>query len=368
MKCELPFEKFKQSVSLLERVTNRQGTLPVLSCIYMDFVKNGLTLRATNLDVGIEVELSAKIDGECKVAVPARTLSAFLSQINTKESIARLEVQDNNLNIYVAKSKGLVKTMPHDDFPLIPKVDSDKITEIPSDLIIKGLKSVWYSASVSNVKPELSSIYLFKESDKLVFASTDSFRLAEKKINAPQNFSFDEMLIPLKNSIEISKVLEYVGGTIKMRANKNLVAFGGQGVTITSRVIDGIFPDYRQIIPKTFSTEAVLLKQDLANSLRLSTVFSDSFNQIKIIIDPKSKKFQISTKNTEVGEQETLLDSAISGEVLEINFNHKYIADVFQAIDADSVSLQFNGKNKPLVIRPISGESDFLYLVMPMNR
>jgi DNA polymerase-3 subunit beta len=137
---------------------------------------------------------------------------------------------------------------------------------------------------------------------------------------------------------------------------------------VVSRVIDGVFPDYRQIIPKGYATEAVVLKQDLLNALKISNIFSDKFNQIHLTIDPKGKIFQIQTKNSDVGENVTNVDAALTGDKVEINFNYRYISDCFQSIDADSVSLQFGGMNRPMVIRPVSGDQTFMYLAMPMNR
>lgn len=368
MKCEIQFEKFRQAVSLAERIAGRHLTLPVLSCLLVDIKKNSAFIRATNLDVGLEIELPVKSDSEGIFAVPAHTLSSFLSQVGGKEQIVRLDTSSGNLHISLSRSKGVVKTMPPEDFPAIPFVSDGKTSKFPSELLIKGFKSVWYSASVSNVKPELSSIYIYRDNENAVFAATDSFRLAEKKMFLPKGANIEDMLIPFKNSLEIVKMLESAGPSVTVRSNKNLVSFEADGLRMTSRIIDGVFPDYRQIIPKGSSTEAVILKQDLVNALKISAVFSDAFNQIHIDIDPKKKAFQVETKNSDVGENQSLLDAAITGEPVEVNFNCKYISDSFQAIDSDSVSLQFNGKNKPLVIKPVSGDQTFLYLVMPMNR
>jgi len=368
MKCEIQFEKFKEAVLLTEKVAGRHLTLPILSCLHIEIKDNISYIMATNLDVGITVELPVKSVGNFVFAVPAKILASLLSQVSNKEQFIKLESNSQNLLISLSKSKGVIKTFPPEDFPAIPSVSEGKIGNIPSDMLIKGFKSVWYSASVSNVKPELASIFIYSDAEKAVFVATDSFRLAEKKVNIPKNSNMEDMLIPFKNSVEIVRMLEVVGPTVKVTSNKNLVSFEASGIRITSRIIDGVFPDYRQIIPKGHTTEAIILKQDLINTLKVSTVFSDTFNQIHMAIDPKKKIFQIETKNNDIGENQSFLDAAITGEEVEINFNGKYIADSFQAIDADSISLQFSGKNKPLVIRPVSGDQSFLYLVMPMNR
>ena len=368
MKCEIQFEKIKQAVSLIERVAGKHLTLPVLSCIFFEVKKNSVVFRATNLDVGIEVSVPAKTSEPGLVAVPARTLSSFLSNIYVKEQIISLESVSGNLQIKLSHSKGVIKTFSTDDFPAIPEVSGENAIQLPAEALLKGVRAVWYSAAVSSVKPELSSVYIHQEGEDAIFAATDSFRLAEKKVHLPKSARFNDLLIPFKNCADLVRVLESMGPTVTMRATKNLVSFSSEDISITSRVIDGIFPDYRQIIPKGYTSEAVLLKQDLANALKTSMVFSDAFNQVHMAIDPKNKAFEVRTKNNDVGENETRLDAALSGEPVEANFNCNYLSDGFQSMEADSLSLQFSGRNRPLVIRPISGDQSFLYLVMPMNR
>lgn len=367
MKIETSLKKLKEIIPLIERIAGKQPTLPVLSCILIENTKNTTVFRATNLDVGIEIPLATKSEGTGTIAVPAHTLAAFISQINDQNQQVRLELVSNNLVITSAKSKGTIKTLPPEDFPAIPKVSDGQQFSVSAELFVKGLRSVWYSAAVSGIKPELSSIYIYEDKGYIVFVATDSFRLAEKKIKATVSQMHD-MLIPLKNIPDIIRTLEGVPGDVKIRSNKNLVSFEAGDAYLASRIIDGVFPDYRQIIPKSFGTEAVVLKQDLINALKVSNVFSDKFNQIHIALDPKNKSFEIQTKNSDVGENKTAVDAALSGDKMEINFNYKYVSDCFQSIESDSLSLQLSGANRPMVIRPVSGDQTFMYLVMPMNR
>ena len=368
MKFEANLQKLKECVSLTEHSAHKHITLPVLACILIEVKKNVAVLKATNLDVGIEVSLPIKMHTEGIVAVPAKTFSSFLSQIPDQNQVVQLELVSENVQITSLKTKGTIKTMPVEDFPSIPRIaDAEQFT-LPSSLFVKGLKSVSYSASISSVKPELSSIFVYKDGENLTFVATDSFRLAERKIKIHVPSQFSDILIPYKNVSEIIRILEYVGGDVSVSSNKNLISFQTDNVYIVSRIIDGVFPDYRQIIPKGFTTEAVVLKQDFLNALKVSNIFSDKFNQVHIVVDPKAKAFEIHTKNIDVGENKTMVDSALTGDRVEINFNYKYIADSFQSIDADSLSLQLGGLNKPMVIRPVSGDQSFMYLVMPMNR
>ncbi len=132
-------------------------------------------------------------------------------------------------------------------------------------------------------------------------------------------------------------------------------------------MIDGVFPDYRQIIPKTPTTTVVVLKQDLLNALKLSNIFSDKFNQINLTVKPKDKIFELSSVNHDVGENKTYLDASIEGEEVALGFNYKYFLDCFQSVTTDSLVIKFSGPSLPIIISPVSDNS-FMYLIMPMNR
>lgn len=368
MKIECVQEKLKQSVEYASRISNKHTTLPVLSCLLFDASqKNQLTIKATNLDLGIEITIPIKTVEEGVVAIPSSTINSFLINATAEEKAVVLETSQGNLKIDTPRNSGLIKVQQHDDFPTIPKVSSDNSFSLNSTDFVKGLKSVWYSSSVSSIKPELSSVYIYCDGDFVVFVATDSFRLAEKKIKIKKTKDFGQILLPYKNIPDIIKVLESINDEIDVNLDKNQISFSYKGIYLISRVIDGTFPDYKQIIPKTSTTDVVVLKQDFVNTLKLSNVFSDKFNQINIKIDPSDKKTQIKTKNNDVGENTTILDSVITGDPVDINFNYKYIIDCFQSIDSDSVNLVFNGLNKPVIISPVS-DTSFRYIVMPMNR
>jgi DNA polymerase-3 subunit beta len=366
MKIECLKEKFCAAVSRAEKITGKNMTLPILSCILIEGRGNNLIIKSTNLDLGIELKIPAKIIKEGSVAVPGMVLNSFLSNLLGDDNLL-IEEKEGNLYISGSHNKTIIKSFPVDDFPTIPKVVDGRVYEFNSQNLVKGLRSVWYSASLSNIKPELSSVYMYSKDDNLFFVATDSFRLAEKVVKFKKKDDFEPVLIPFKNVADLLKIINEEKDVLAVSVTKNQISFEYGGVYIVSRVIDGNFPDYQQIIPKEFKTEVIILKQDLINILKLSNVFSDSFNQINIKISPKEKKLEVKSKNSNIGENVNSLPATIEGEDIEINFNHKYIIDCFQSIDSDSVSLSFNGLNKPMVIKGVSDKT-FTYLVMPMNR
>jgi len=365
MKLECRVDKIKNAINQVEKITGKNLTLPVLGSILFIASGKSLKLRATNLSLGVEIEIPAKVEKEGMVAISGSVLVGVFSNIFQNENIF-LSGEDGNLLIKTKKSQIKLKGQAYDDFPTIPTV-SGKSFEIESEKLINGIKSVYYSSSVSDIKPEISSVFMYSNEDNLVFVSTDSFRLAEKKIKIKGIDEILGILIPFKNIPEILRVFSEFSGDIKICFNKNQISFSSENIYLTSRIIDGIFPDYRQIIPKEHKTEVVVLKQDLLNALKISNIFSDKFNQVNLRILPKEKIFELSSSNNDIGENKTQLDAAITGVDIELGFNYKYFLDCFQSITTDSISIKLNEASRPIIVSPVS-DTSFTYLIMPMNR
>jgi len=365
MKLECKIEELKDGVSAVERITGKNLTLPILNSILLIAEKKSLILRATNLSLGIELEIPAKVEREGSVAIAGGALHGVFSNFFQNETVT-LEGIEGNLLVVTKKSKIKLKGQATDDFPTIPKVAGTSF-EIESTKLTLGIKSVYYSSSVSDIKPEISSVFMYTKDDSLVFVSTDSFRLAEKKVKVKNLPEIQNILIPFKNIPEILRIFGDYKGDIQITFSKNAISFSSETIYLTSRIIDGIFPDYNQIIPKQFTTTAIVLKQDLLNALKLSNIFSDKFNQVNLSVAPKKKVFELSAAHNDIGENKTNVDATLTGEDIELAFNYKYFLDCFQSITTDSISIKFAGNSKPIVVSPVSDPS-FTYLIMPMNR
>lgn len=365
MKLECSIEKIKNALIIADRITGKNLTLPVLSSILWVASDNKLKLRATNLSIGIEIDIPAKIYSDGIIAIKGDTLSSLFSVLQG-DSVVQFELINGNLSVKTKQNTIIIKSVPAEDFPTIPIVEGEKIT-LSNKKFIEGLKSVYYSSSVSDIKPEIGSIYVYPEEDALIFVATDSFRLAEKKIKIKQTLNFNPILIPFKNTAEIIRVFDGLSDDILITLQKNQISLSLDGVYLTSRVVDGAFPDYKQIIPREPKTKATLLKQDLINALKVANVFSDKFNQVTFHVKPGEKTFEVEAKNNDIGENNTFIQSSLSGDDVSVNFNYKYIIDCFQSINTDSLNIEFNGGNRPMIIRAL-GDVSFMYLVMPMNR
>lgn len=364
MKFECGTEQLTRAVTLASRFVDRRPNLPALGSILVTAENSRLILRATNLECGIEITLSAKVKESGVAAIPGSVLAGFLSNTHSKLVLGAL--RGTMFNIETEKASASIKTIPHEDFPLLPKVSATNSFTVKSSDLLKAIRSVVYCASVSAVKPELQSVLLYGESGKFVAVATDSFRLAEKTVplrsgNSPQ------LLLPAKNAVEFMRILESGSGDVEIYYNENQLSTHVGDVYYTSRLIDGAFPNYRQILPKSFTTEIIALREDLSQALKALTVFSDKFAQVSFVVDPEKKSILLSSKNPDVGEQTSTIRATISGDGVSINFNSRYLGDSLQAIVGESVRIHSNGPGKPLLIKD-AADNSFLYLAMPMNR
>jgi DNA polymerase-3 subunit beta len=306
------------------------------------------------------------VEQEGEVAVPATVFSQLIANLGVSARGVALEVKNKALAVVTAQTKAAVKLAPPDDFPTLPRVGGRTISINPK-VFTAGFKAVSYSASAGNLKPELGSVFLYTKENELVFAATDSFRLAEKRVLLKKNAEMSGILVPVRNLGEVCRILEDVNSEIAVSLEKTQISFAGEGFYVTSRIIDGSFPDYQQIIPKEQRTEAVALKEDVLQALRLATLFSDRFNQVHIKADPVGKYLEFSSRRDDAGENASHIAAALTGEAVESNFNHRYISDCMQAISSDSVIFRWNGEGKPLLVSGV-GDKSFQYIVMPMNR
>lgn len=367
MKLECLKDKLKWAINLSEKSTGKNLALSALNCVLLEAGDRYLKISATNLDLGVEISLPVKTEKTGRVLVNPGILANFLANLDSEK--IGLELINNNLSIATKKNTSVFRTYPVDDFPAIPRLVKPRQLTLPLSFLVSGLRAVWYSASLTDIKPEISSVYIYQTDDALVFVATDSFRLAEKKINLnkPSDVKL-KLIVPIKNIAEIIRVFDGGGDEeVTVGWSEHQVSFEVDNIFVVSRLIDGIFPDYRQIIPPRGATEAVVLKDELLRALKLSQIFSDRLNQINLKVYPQEKLLEFNSQNNEIGENSTKLDGDLNGENIEVGFNARYLLDSFQSISADHVNLRFNGKNKPIVINGV-GDDGFVYLVMPLNR
>lgn len=367
MKLDCPREKLRDAVGLAERITGKNLSLPILNSIILSAANKILVVRATNLELGIEVSIPCRVSRDGLIAVPGPMLLNFLS--NLSGDTVSLEIVSGNLVVSSLHHKTIIKGFPSTDFPSLPRVVEGRQTfTTPSDFFAAALRGVAYSASLSLIKPEIASVCLYGQGNELAVVATDSFRLAEKKFPPALkiNLTLPHLIIPAKNTNEIIRVLEATPGDLVVEYNQHQISFQVGGVYLTSRLIDGVYPDYHQIIPTTQLTEVVVTRGRLVETLKLLNIFVDRFGQITLAVSPTNKNIEFKAGN-DSGENTSTLEAEIEGEPVALSLNVKYLLDCFQSISTDTLKLKFNGPHKPVVIQGV-GDPLFTYLIMPINR
>lgn len=366
MNVSIEKKEFVEAVYTVARFAEKKNaTLPALSSILILVGDDGIKMRATNLETGIDFKLSGEVKSEGAVAIPASVLQQVASSL-THEGRIVLEHTGDTISLVSGTGKSSIKTVPYDDFPSIPFPENPKNRIVLPGILLRNLfTSIASCASSSTVRPELASLYLAIEGGVLTAVATDSFRLAEKKVPLSNKGTQGKFLIPAKNALEIAQALP--DDDIIMSFDEHQCAFVGNMGMIVSRLTNATYPDYRQIIPKESIVEATLLRKDFETALKRTMIFSDSFQKIRISFDPKKKTFSFFAKNTDIGEASETLKAQISGSALDLSFNHRYLAAALSLTNAESISLVAAGIGRPLIIRGV-GDTSLMYLVSPMNQ
>ncbi len=354
-----------QALELLTRISTKHVTLPVLQCVLLEAKKDILTLKATNLELSIEIEIPCRTEEVGIIAVPAQTFLQSI-QYNTEAEIS-LRVEEAVLLIESNKTNTSIKSIPHEEFPVIHRLTGSEV-KVNRALFSLGIKTSAFAASVSSIKPELGSVFIQqKKEHSLTFVSTDSFRLMEKTVPQKGVVLEQGFLVPQKNAIEISRLCDLLEKDPQLVVSENQCAlsFVEEGVYITSRLVSGSFPDYEQIIPKEYVTHVTVLKNDLLKAFKKTSVFLNKYQQVTLSV--LEGNVTLSSQNSEIGHVTDSVRAVVEGEELTLNFNQQYLTDPFSHITDESVVMHFAGIGRPLVITGVT-DTTLRYLVMPMNR
>ena len=366
MKCVISKDVLLEPALRAEKVTGKNHTLPVLSCLHLSVTNTTLTITATNLEVGVSYNLPINSGEPGAVAISGAVFVQLLSTLPTNASVS-LSTITGHLVIESVGTVAKIALQNTEEFPVLPKVESGTTSVLSSKAMFDALATVSFCASNSTIKPELSSVFFHLDGTTLITAATDSFRLAEKRIPLKKSVSTEPILIPIRSVPDLMKMLENAPDEVTLLSNDHQLSITTPSVYITLRLVAGTFPDYTQIIPKEFVTEITTLRFDIERILRRAAVFADQFNQTTFHIKPKKKTCTIHTQHTAIGETTDELHTTLHGEELRVSFNQRYLLDALHSIVSDSILIQFSGQSQPAIIRPV-GDTTYLYLVMPMNR
>lgn len=363
MKITVNQKNFKKALGVVEKVVAKNVTLPILNNVLLKTENGMLKLAATNLEIGMNYIIGAKIEEVGQVAVPARIISDFTSNISDEKII--LSVKNNILSINSEHYKTQILGFDAKDFPIIPKIKNKPLAVLPAKALKNSLMSVVDSAALSEARPELAGIFVSLENDKIIFASTDSFRLTEKQVDF-KNSSKNSFIVPRNTVLELARVTGELDGEVVINVSDNQISFSNDDFEMVSRLVDGNYPDYRKIIPDKFISRVLINKNDLERNIRLAGLFSSNISDVKI--QCAETKTNITAKNSDKGEIETDIPSTLKNDPFEISLNYRYLLDGLKIMDTDEVVVEYTGQGSPLVIRPGNNRKDLVYLIMPLRK
>ncbi|MEI6288728.1 MAG: DNA polymerase III subunit beta [bacterium] len=376
MKISCTQENLNLGLGIASHIAAKNSNLPILSNILVKVEDKIITLITTNLEIGLTVNIRGKVETDGEFAVEAKLISDFISLL-PKERID-LEVVDGDLRIECQNQKTKVKGQLATEFPIIPKIDKKNPYIINAKEFKQGLSEVIFAASNSESRPEISGVFAKFSENELILAATDSYRLAEKKLKLAENNQQEEkkIIIPVRTLQEISRILgsfkDDVGfddtENIEIYLSENQIMFSYGGVDLISRLIEGQYPDYTQIIPTTQKTKVEIDINNLVKAVKTASLFTKSgIYDIKLDFNSQKKEVVITSSSAQTGENTSNVEISLEGNDNIIVLNYRYLLDGLQNISSEKVIMELTEGNNPAVIKP-KEKDDYVYIIMPIRQ
>lgn len=367
MKFRCSREDLGQALDIVNHVIDTNVTLPVLNNILIRCQGKKVHFSATNLELAVNYSMEAEVVNEGAVTVPAKLFSGYVNLLKD-DQLECAVVEGLTLAMNSAGSKTKIKCISADEYPTISALDEELSIELPSEGLPEAIQQVSFAASPMNTRPVLAGVYLQAEGSHLTLVATDSFRLSEKRITLPKAVSQPvHCIVPTRAMQEFARLCAKSPSLekVKILIGKNQILFRLDGIELYSRLIEGNFPNYRQILPRSIRTSTSLDTNDQALAVKRVSLFARENNN-KVLFDFQKDKLRISTPATQVGEEEGELPIALDGEPGTIALNSDFVLDVLARMGADQVEVGINDSKSPAVFKPV-GKDDFVHIIMPLK-
>lgn len=376
MKVSCLQENLAKGLSIIGRAVASRSTLPVLSNVLLVTDNGQLKLSATNLEIGINCWVGANVQEEGSITVPARLLGEFVNSLPPERIDLTLDVETQTLNLHCARFESNIKGIDAQEFPLVPSANqADEAIRLDPVSLRTMIDQVVFAAATDESRPILTGVLVQFNDDNLTMAAADGFRLSVKSAIISQNFGeMMEVIIPARALMELSRISgdqEQPISVIVIQDRKQIL-FHLDGIDLVSQMIEGKFPDYRQIIPGSYSTRSVIDTSSFLKAARVSHLFArDSAHIVKLEITPSGDEFMngqvtLMATSAELGDNVAEVDASIEGQAIEVAFNAKYLIDVLSVIGSPQVVLETSSSSSPGVLRAV-GDEKFTHVIMPMH-
>lgn len=357
----------ERALNIVSKAITPNTTLPVLNNILLKAEDKKLHFAATNLEVAIEYFIPAEVKSEGAITIPAKLISSYISLLkDEKVEISLLEGETVQIKSSTSQTK--MKGINSNEFPVIPKVEKENTIKVDTKELEAAITQTVFSASTNTSRPVLSGVLFDVDKDVVRVVATDSYRLAEKTIKLKVASTVTtQCIVPARTVMELGKILSRAEDKdVEVNISKNQALFIVGDVRLMSRLIEGKFPPYGKIIPKSTKTKLEVLSEDLANVVRRVSLFARENNNSIKISATNDGKLNVSTDETKVGEEKAELSAKVDGENNKIALNAQYLLDVLNYVQSDKVVLEVDDKLSPAVVRSAK-EKDYVYIIMPLK-
>lgn len=365
MKFKTSVEEFSNKLGLVQGISERRATMPVLSHVLLSLNKNKIEISATDLETTMSTWCSAEVSEGGSLAVPARKLYEIVKELESG-SIEVEEIGNHWVEIRASSAVFKIAGLPSEDFPIVPELHSDQLFSIESAVLEEMISKTIFAVSPDELRRNLAGIYFEEAGSKsLRLVATDGHRLSLVEKNIDSRVKFDKgFVVPKKGVAELRKVLK-LSDKVRIGVGDNFFMVEGEDIILIARLIDADFPDYKQVTPEVTKVTLTLGKNDFLSALkRVSILSSEKTRSVKFSIN-KGEMTLISV-SPEVGEAREAVSLDYSGEPIELGFNARYLMDVLEAITEDKVEVGLIDELSPTVVKP-EGEEVYLSVIMPMR-
>ena len=369
MKLSVMQENLARGLQVVSRAVSTRSTLPVLNNVLLRTEDGGLKLTATNLEIGMTYWVPGKVDTGGSMTVPARLLTDIVAGLPANERVD-LELQaQETLHIQAGRFETRVKGIDAEEFPAIPTAGERPTTRVPQNVLKQALGEVTFAAATDEARPILTGVLAKFEGDKLTLAAADNYRIAVKTLTVLDPVEETSIVVPARSLHELSRILSDTDEPVDIVLSpaRNQILFHLEGIDLVSRLIDGQFPNYQQVLPKGFTTRAVVDRDQLLAAVRLaSLIASSSANIVKLHVGKDAEIGVTVSAAADVGDNKSDVEAKVDGDGTTIAFNARYLLDVLTNVDADQFAIELNGPLSPGVFRPVS-DSQYVHVVMPVK-
>jgi DNA polymerase-3 subunit beta len=355
-------EELVQGLGVVSRAVSQRATVQILAGILLRSSGDELELAATDMELSIRTAVAAQLSGESAVVVPGRRLTELARLLPADEVEIEYRPEESVVRVQSGSASYTLHTYNSEDFPRLPDLDGMTTFGVEREALLETIGRVARAASRDESRPVLTGILARFEAGKLVMAATDSYRLSVKETELGAATPELEAIIPARALQEISRIAQS-GDEVEIGVHENQVLFRADGVALTTRRIDGQFPNYRQLLPESFEHELTLPRAELLDVVRRAAVMIERTSPLQLRF--AEGELTVVARTHEVGESRESLPASFGGDPLEIGFNADFLREGLESVEGDDVRVKLISPLRPAVLQ---GEGDdFTYLVMPIR-